>query len=134
MGEYEATKMNMYSDKTKAIKDNKKDKRYSITFVRAGEKVQPRSTSSGGLLATLRDWQLQVDLRRQLKFPEHITATPLHPDIVLISVNKASGPAGTHCPLERPAGRSHQAEKGKIRRAGRLPEQRLENPLGNSRG
>lgn len=61
--------------------------RYILTFVRAGEKVQPRSTSSGGLLATSRDWQLQVDLRRQLKFPEHIIATPLHPDIVLTSAS-----------------------------------------------
>lgn len=57
----------------------KRQNRYSITFVRAGEKVQPRSTSSGG--------QLQVDLRRQLKFPEHITATPLRPDIVLTLVS-----------------------------------------------
>ena len=57
----------------------------SITFIRAGEKVQHQPSSSGGLLTTARDWKLQVDLGRQLKFPEHISATSLRPDMVLTS-------------------------------------------------
>ncbi|TWW64138.1 hypothetical protein D4764_03G0011460 [Takifugu flavidus] len=56
----------------------------SITFVRAGEKAQQPS-SFGGLLTTAQDWKLQVDLGRQLKFPEHISTTSLRPDMVLTS-------------------------------------------------
>ncbi len=57
----------------------------SITFVRAGEKAQHQPGSSRGLLTTARDWKLQIDLRRQLKFPEYIVATSLRPDVVLTS-------------------------------------------------
>ncbi|KAK0152038.1 hypothetical protein N1851_006609 [Merluccius polli] len=58
----------------------------SITFIRAGQKEQHhRPSSTGGLLTTARDWQLQVDLVRQLKFPGNITATSLCPDMVLTS-------------------------------------------------
>lgn len=37
------------------------------------------------LLATAQDWQLKVDIGRQLKFPENIALTTLRPDIVLVS-------------------------------------------------
>ena len=57
----------------------------SITFVRAGQKANHQPHSSGGLLATARDWQLQVDLGRQLKFPANIATTSLRPDMVLTS-------------------------------------------------
>ncbi|KAI8489350.1 hypothetical protein Bbelb_327930 [Branchiostoma belcheri] len=57
----------------------------SITFVRAGESAKRKPTSAGGLLATARDWQLKVDLDKQLKFPDHIVATSLRPDVVLWS-------------------------------------------------
>lgn len=57
----------------------------SITFVRAGEKTQHQPSSSRGLLATARDWQFHVDLGKQLKFPEDISATSLRPDTVLTS-------------------------------------------------
>lgn len=57
----------------------------SITFVRAGEKAQHQPSSSGGLLTTTQDWKLQVDLGRQLKFPENILATSLRPDVVATS-------------------------------------------------
>ncbi|KAL7854779.1 hypothetical protein SRHO_G00169690 [Serrasalmus rhombeus] len=44
------------------------------------------SKASGkDLLATARDWQLLVDLVRQLRFPDIIAATTLRPDIVLMS-------------------------------------------------
>jgi len=58
----------------------------TIAFVRVGEKPKPavRATSSG-LLAGAQDWELKVDLGKQLKFPENAAATTLRPDIVLIS-------------------------------------------------
>ena len=59
--------------------------RQSIAFVRAGEKPQQHRSQAGGLLATARDWQLKVDLGRQLKFPENIAVTTLRPDMVLVS-------------------------------------------------
>ena len=40
---------------------------------------------SGGLLIAAQDWQLNVDLGRQLKFPETIAVTTLRPDMVLMS-------------------------------------------------
>lgn len=57
----------------------------NIAFVKAGEKPfsQPRLTT--GLLASTSDWQLRIDLGKQLKFPDHITSTTLHPDIVTFS-------------------------------------------------
>lgn len=58
----------------------------TITFIRVGQKEQhQRPRPIGGLLSTARDWQLQVDLGRQLKFPGNITATSLRPDMVLTS-------------------------------------------------
>ncbi|KAF7645521.1 hypothetical protein LDENG_00202680, partial [Lucifuga dentata] len=61
--------------------------RHNITFVRAGEKPQAERKVSTGLLALASDWQLKVDLGRQLKFPEHIAKTSLRPDLVLTSVS-----------------------------------------------
>lgn len=58
----------------------------SISFIRLGQKArlhQPSST--GGLLAIACDWQLQVNLGKQLKFPVNITTTSLRPDMVLTS-------------------------------------------------
>ncbi|RXN22630.1 reverse transcriptase [Labeo rohita] len=57
----------------------------SITFVRAGEMAQQRQSPPGGLLNTAQDWKLQVDLGRQLKFPEYILSTSLRPDMVITS-------------------------------------------------
>ncbi|XP_050957201.1 uncharacterized protein LOC127158092 [Labeo rohita] len=57
----------------------------SITFVRAGEKAQQRQSPPRGLLNTAQDWKLQVDLGRQLKFPEYILSTSLRPDMVITS-------------------------------------------------
>lgn len=57
---------------------------HMIRFVRAGE--SSRATSSGsGILTSATDWDMRVDLRRQLKFPEKITTSTLRPDIVLWS-------------------------------------------------
>ncbi|XP_061902037.1 uncharacterized protein LOC133649222 [Entelurus aequoreus] len=57
----------------------------TIAFVRAGEKPQPSKKTQGGLLTTARDWQLLVDLGRQLRFPDIIATTTLRPDMVLMS-------------------------------------------------
>ena len=58
-----------------------------ITFIGAGEKPTPavRATSSG-LRAAAQDWELKVDLGKQLKFPENAAAAAtLQPHMVLIS-------------------------------------------------
>ncbi len=72
---------------TAAIQSSKSQQpsKHTISFVRAGEKAQQQPRSPGGLLANARDWHLQVDLGRQLKFPNHITATSLRPDMVITS-------------------------------------------------
>lgn len=57
----------------------------AITFIRAGEQPRPAAKTSSGILATARDWQLLVDLEKQLKFPNHIVTTTLRPDVVLSS-------------------------------------------------
>ena len=82
----------------------------SITFIGVGQKAQyHQPNSTGGLLTTTHDWQLQVNLRRQLKFPANITTTSLHPDVVLTlhhnihhNIHQTSGYPGTDCPLGRP--------------------------------
>ncbi len=38
-----------------------------------------------GVLATASDWEVQMNLKKQLKFPEEIAHTSLTPDIVLWS-------------------------------------------------
>ena len=68
-----------------SISKHQQPTRQSIAFVRAGEEPQQRCSQAGGLLATARDWQLKVDLGKQLKFPENIAVTTLRPDIVLVS-------------------------------------------------
>lgn len=58
----------------------------TIAFVRAGEQVTPAARrTSASILTSAKDWQLLVDLERQLKFPSHIATTTLRPDIVLVS-------------------------------------------------
>lgn len=58
----------------------------TITSARVGKKPTAAArTTSSGLLAMVQDWELKVDLGRQLKFPETVTITSLRPDIVLIS-------------------------------------------------
>ena len=56
-----------------------------ITFVRAGEQPKPSKKTSAGILASAKDWRMLVDLDKQLRFPSHIVATRLRPDIVLSS-------------------------------------------------
>lgn len=60
-------------------------RRQGITFVRAGEQLPSQPKTQAGLLGTAKDWQLRVDLNKQLRFPENIIETRLRPDIVLHS-------------------------------------------------
>ncbi|XP_053176235.1 uncharacterized protein LOC128359949 [Scomber japonicus] len=59
--------------------------RHGKAFVKAGEKPPPQPKAQTGLLGTAKDWQLRVDLGKQLKFPVSILKTSLRPDIVLQS-------------------------------------------------
>ncbi|XP_066302044.1 uncharacterized protein [Branchiostoma lanceolatum] len=58
-----------------------------IGFVKEGEtKIGPkRELEEGGIVATASDWALQIDLDRQLVFPEEIAVTRLRPDVILWS-------------------------------------------------
>ena len=55
-----------------------------INFVKPGE-TGPGAPKQEGVLATAKDWELRVDLGKQLKFPDDIATTRLRPDICLIS-------------------------------------------------
>ena len=68
-----------------AITTSKQRRPKSINFVKAGEKRTPQSRTTTGLLASAADWQLKVDLGKQLRFPEHIASTRLRPDMVIFS-------------------------------------------------
>ncbi|XP_077380867.1 uncharacterized protein LOC144020874 [Festucalex cinctus] len=57
----------------------------AVPFIKAGERPQPCPQTARGLLHTASDWQLQVDLGKQLKFPQHIAATSLRPDMIITS-------------------------------------------------
>ena len=61
-----------------------------IRFVRESEVKcgRPSKTAAGGRLAIINDWQMQVDVNRQLAFPKHTIFTNLRPDIVLWSQTK----------------------------------------------
>lgn len=53
-----------------AISTNKcHHKPKTIMFLRAGEKPNTPSRAKSGLLTFATDWQLEVDLGKQLKFP-----------------------------------------------------------------
>lgn len=56
-----------------------------IAFVRAGERETPSKRPPAGILTSAKDWQMLVDLERQLQFPSHIALTTLRPDVVLVS-------------------------------------------------
>lgn len=56
-----------------------------IRFVKQGQKTAKSVKDQTGVLATANDWQIQVDLRRKLVFPQEIYATNLRPDIVIWS-------------------------------------------------
>ena len=55
-----------------------------IHFVNAG-KTANTSRRPTGVLATVNDWDLQVDLRKRLIFPSEIAISNLRPDALLVS-------------------------------------------------
>ncbi|TWW53841.1 hypothetical protein D4764_0194930 [Takifugu flavidus] len=57
----------------------------AISFIKAGERPRAGPQISTGLLHTATDWQLHVDLGKQLLFPQHITTTSLQPDMIITS-------------------------------------------------
>jgi hypothetical protein len=60
-----------------------------ISFIKAGEKAPPqKKKNTTGKLSAAPDWQMLVDLGKQLKFPNHIAVTNLRPDIVIFSNEK----------------------------------------------
>ena len=63
-----------------------KKKSIQIQFVKEGETARGNTmnTTKSGILDQARDWQLDVDLDRKLRFPE-IVPTNLRPDMVLWS-------------------------------------------------
>ncbi|XP_041934289.1 LOW QUALITY PROTEIN: uncharacterized protein LOC121697073, partial [Alosa sapidissima] len=70
----------------KAITTTKNySKPQSIRFHRAGEKPTIQARARSGLLTTATDWQLEVDLGKQLKIPARITTTRLRPDMIIVS-------------------------------------------------
>lgn len=57
----------------------------AVPFVKAGERPWACPQTTTGLLHTAPDWQLHVDLGKQLRFPHHIAVTSLRPDMIIIS-------------------------------------------------
>lgn len=56
-----------------------------MSFIKAGKQPRPQPRAAEGLLTTAQDWQLMVDLGRQLKFLINITVKSLRPDIIILS-------------------------------------------------
>jgi hypothetical protein len=58
-------------------------------FVKEGsEKEVPKGREQTGFLDSIKDWEMLVDLEKQLKFPQWIFSTKLRPDMVLYSTSK----------------------------------------------
>lgn len=63
--------------------------RKQITFIKPREQPTQQPRAAADLPSIAQDWQLMVDLGKQLKFTVHIGATSLWPDIfVLLEVSK----------------------------------------------
>lgn len=67
-----------------AIDQSLQPSRCKILFIRVGEHPPFRLKAQTCLLGTGNDWQLRVDLGKQLRFPENIAETSLIPDNVLL--------------------------------------------------
>ncbi|XP_075893028.1 uncharacterized protein LOC142895694, partial [Nelusetta ayraudi] len=57
----------------------------AIPFIKAGDRPRAGPPKTTGLLHTASDWHLLVDLGKQLRFPQHIAATSLRPDMIITS-------------------------------------------------
>jgi hypothetical protein len=60
-------------------------RRLTATFKKAPKEEKEALKVLRGILSIAKDWQMEVDLKKKLKFPEEITVSKLRPDIVLWS-------------------------------------------------
>ena len=88
----------------------------SIAFVWAGAQSTPARRAPAGILTSVKDWQLLVDLKRQLKFPSHIAATTFWPDI--IRIHQSNCAIGADRSVGRPPGRSLRKKALQVCRTG----------------
>ena len=72
-------------ERRKAANKKRKQKRKWINFVKAGVKGKAATSDPDSYLNTAADWELRVDLGRQLKVPTYIATTDLRPDMLLMS-------------------------------------------------
>jgi hypothetical protein len=70
-------------ERKRSRQQNKKGCQY-INFVREGEKKSTTTTRTG-ILNESGSWEMKVDLREKLHFPEEVVHTTLRPDIVIWS-------------------------------------------------
>ncbi len=71
-----------------AVANNKHVRRQrSIAFVKAGEQPRSQIPPVASLLSSAPDWEMRVDLGKQLKFLDFVTSTCLRPDVVLTSAS-----------------------------------------------
>ncbi|KAH3768758.1 hypothetical protein DPMN_169975 [Dreissena polymorpha] len=52
-----------------------------INFVKEGSAPIINRSKNSGILASVNDWILMVDLKRQLRFPPDVTKTIIRPDV-----------------------------------------------------
>lgn len=98
--------------KRKGTKAQDKGPRF-IGFLRPGEKAGKQDRCAG-ILGTAKDWEMRVDLGRQLKFPEEIAITSLRPDIVLWSqTTKQVALIELTVPWEERVEEAHERKLGK---------------------
>lgn len=93
----------------------------ATTFVRKGDKTRRPKTNTS-TVANIRpftlqgasDWELSVDLKRKLVFPQDVAVTSLRPDMVLLSRStKTIIVAELTVPWEDRLATSHQLKKAK---------------------
>ena len=82
-----------------------------MSFAQAGHKaLLPQKKDQTNKLHTARDWQLLLNLGKQLRFPDHILMTKLHLDIVIFSNQKT----------DNFIGRKHQGRISRTRLTGHM--------------
>ncbi|CAM4733730.1 unnamed protein product [Leuciscus chuanchicus] len=89
----------------------------STTFVREGDKAHKTGMGAKNPPSTLQrafDWELRVDLKKKLVFPQDVAVTSLRPDMVLLSRStKSIIIAELTVPWEERLATSHQLKKAK---------------------
>lgn len=89
----------------------------AIPFVKEGEKAHRKSNvgkNPPSILQNASDWELSVDLKKRLIFPQDVAVSPLRPDMVLLSRStKTIIIAELTVPWEERLDVSHQLKKAK---------------------